>query len=225
MKNYIQKKNSEKKIFRISGIDLEIKEELPYNIEVEKVLNKVTTIIPPNMLRGIKNIKIGNFSELEDRDLDALYKDRTIYLTNYQDSNEDMLDDIVHEVAHSIEERYKTLIYSDNKIKKEFLLKRQKLKEKLEADGFYIEPEKYKSINYDQEFDMFLYKEVGYNTLEPLTVGLFYSPYAATSLREYFANGFENLFIEEESYQVLRKMCPKLFQKLIQLLTLEEEER
>ena len=60
--------------------------------------------------------------------------------------------------------------------------------------------------------------------MESLTAGLFYSPYAATSLREYFANAFENLFIKEESYQVLRKISPKLFEKLITLLTLEEKE-
>ncbi len=209
-------------MFRINGINLEIKEEMPYNINVEEVIDKVTTIIPANMLSLIKNIKIGNFPALQDRDLDALYKDNTIYLTNFQDSNEDMLDDIIHEVAHSVEEKYHSLIYSDDKIEKEFLLKRKHLKRKLESEGFFIDDKKYKMLRYDREFDIFLYEEVGYDALETLTAGLFYSPYAATSLREYFANGFENLFIEEESYQILRKMCPKLFEKLIQLLSMEE---
>lgn len=223
MKNYIQTKNSQKKMFRTNGIDLEIKDEIPYNIDVEEVLNKVAAIIPINMLSSIKNIKVGNFLVLQDRDLDALYKNNTIYLTNFQDSNEDMLDDIIHEVAHAVEEKYHSLIYSDNKIKKEFLSKRVQLKRKLEAEGFFIDNKKYKTVKYDREFDMFLYEKVGYNTLESLTVGIFYSPYAATSLREYFANGFENIFLEEESYQILRKMCPKLFEKLMLLLTMEEE--
>ena len=36
---------------------------------------------------------------------------------------------------------------------------------------------------------------VGYDNLNNFTNGLFSSPYGATSLKEYFANGFEEFFL------------------------------
>jgi hypothetical protein len=60
---------------------------------------------------------------------------------------------------------------------------------------------------------------VGYDRLNVITVGLFVSPYAATSLSEYFANGFENYFSGESAY--VRKISPKLYSK-IKYLTSEE---
>ena len=50
-----------------------------------------------------------------------------------------------------------------------------------------------------------------------ISANLFYSPYAVTSLKEYFANGFEAYFFYGE-YAFLEKTCPKLFNKLSALL-------
>ena len=71
--------------------------------------------------------------------------------------------------------------------------------------------------DYSREFDEFLYKKVGYPLLRTITQGLFYSPYAATSLREYFANGFENLHIKKD-YNYLQIMSPVLYYKIENLL-------
>ena len=57
-------------------------------------------------------------------------------------------------------------------------------------------------------FDHYLYNVVEYPTLSTLTTGLFYSPYAVTSLREYFANGFENYFLRDQNY--LKKDEPSI---------------
>ena len=76
--------------------------------------------------------------------------------------------------------------------------------------------EKFLQSEYDEEFDMFLYKVVGYKLLSSISSKHFYSPYAATSLREYFANGFEMLYVTKEKDQI-KKVSPKLYEKLEQL--------
>tara|TARA_B100000927_G_scaffold128332_1_gene103401 strand:- start:512 stop:1183 length:672 start_codon:yes stop_codon:yes gene_type:complete len=222
MKNYIAQKINNQNYFTVNNIEVYIKDELPLTIDCRSVINKALTIVPRKLHKFIKKINIGNFKILTDRDLDALYKDNHIYITNLQDSEEDMLDDIIHEIAHSVEEKYYSLIYSDEKIKKEFLAKRLKMEQILKNAGFYIDSNYYKNVSYDIEFDMFLYEKVGYDNLSSLTSSLFLVPYAATSLREYFASGFENIFLSEKSYQILRKISPKLFEKLIKLITIEE---
>ena len=61
-------------------------------------------------------------------------------------------------------------------------------------------------------FDSFLHKEVGYSILENAAMGLFVSPYAATSLEEYWAVGFEDYFVGDREY--LKKISPQLFNKI-----------
>lgn len=222
MKNYIIEKKSREKKYSFAGIEVSIFDPVPDDINVKGVLEKVTALVPSPLMRFINKINVGQFEILNKRDLDALYKNKTIYLTNLQKSDYDMLDDIIHEIAHSVEEEYFDLIYSDEEIRKEFLSKREKLREILENQGYKIDPKKYQSVSYDIEFDMFLYEEVGYDKLASLTSSLFLSPYAATSLREYFANGFENIFLSEKAYQILRRLSPKLFKKLVKLISLEE---
>ena len=130
-----------------------------------------------------------------------------------------MVDDIVHEIAHSVEMLFRTQLYLDEAIKKEFLGKRKRLLDILEQEGYNIYKNEFLDLDYSKAFDEFLYKDVGYPTLISLTMGLFVSPYAATSLREYFANGFENYFLGDKQY--LRKLSPYLFNKVQNIV--EEE--
>ena len=69
-----------------------------------------------------------------------MYKDGAIYISNDQDNPEDMLDDIVHEIAHSLETPYGGIIYGDTKVEKEFSFKRMKLYRILESEG--LNPDK-----------------------------------------------------------------------------------
>ena len=71
-------------------------------------------------------------------------------------------------------------------------------------------------VEYSQKLDMFFYRDVGYDALSMLTVGLFVSPYGATSLREYFANGFEEYFTGEPHN--LKKISPQLYIKFQNLV-------
>ena len=58
--------------------------------------------------------------------------------------------------------------------------------------------------------------------LNMISSNIFYSPYAATSLREYFANGFEALYYFGE-YAFLKNSCPILFTKLGELMEASDD--
>ena len=133
-----------------------------------------------------------------------------------------MLDDIIHEIAHSVEERHQSEIYADNKIESEFLQKRKTLGIFLKDQGFEVEMQYFLNPDYSRDFDEYLYQEVGYPTLAMMTSNTFYSPYAVTSLREYFANGFEAFFMREDIDR-LRNISPNLYEKILFLLSLEDE--
>jgi hypothetical protein len=47
-------------------------------------------------------------------------------------------------------------------------------------------------------------------------MGLFLSPYGATSLREYFSNAFEGYFLNDEK-EYVKKISPAVYNKLDKL--------
>ena len=127
------------------------------------------------------------------------------------------MDDLVHEVAHSVEEVYQDQIYGDGSLEREFLIKREKLWTLLSNKGFKLDLKKYLNPKYTREFDLYLYRDVGYPLLSSMAVNVFYSPYAATSLREYFATGFEAFFLREEIPR-LKTISPILYNILSELI-------
>ena len=76
------------------------------------------------------------------------------------------------------------------------------------------------SFVYDEDIDLYFYKDVGYEAMWHLINGLFPSPYSATSLREYFAIGFEEYYLGERSS--LKRDCPILFSKIKELDFMED---
>jgi len=213
---YIKQKQLQTKSFRVAGIEIFIKDQVKENVSVRRVVEKLSSLIPQPLLLNIKTIHVGQFSELESRHLQAMYKDSTIFTTNEQDSDDDLLDDLIHETAHSVEELYAGDIYGDDKLKKEFLQKRKQMWISLKNKGFETELEEFLNVQYVEDFDMFLYKEVGYPLLSSVAASLFYSPYAATSLREYFANGFEAFFMNKDINR-LKNISPILYKKISKL--------
>lgn len=219
LKNYI--KNKKQNQYTISGINVE-EHEVPENISVKKVVEKALTRIPSHLTSYIKFIKVGPYKILKDRKIQALYKNNTIYATNIQTNSSDLLDDIIHEFAHSVEEYRNEDIYGDKTVEKEFLIKRKKMWSSLKSKGMEYNLSMFLNPNYDIDFDNFLHKEIGYDTIRILTSNIFYSPYAATSVREYFANGFEAFFMREE-VQRLKNISPALYKKIIILMDKQNE--
>ena len=76
-------------------------------------------------------------------------------------------------------------------------------------------------MEYDEELDMFLYESIGYDKLSTLLGSLFISPYAATSLREYYATAFTYFYIHSD-HTPLEKNSPQVYAKL---LLINDEEK
>ena len=218
LKNTIKNRHSKTKRFVWKGVEVVIKDDIKDpSISVRNVLQKIGLKIPNNFLINVDVIYVGQFDFLNKRSIQAVYENSCIFVTNDQSSIEDMCDDIVHEIAHSLEEIYKEMIYSDGKLEREFLIKRKQLYSILRDQGLEAELVKFLEPSYQQDFDQYLYMEIGYPTLDMLGSSIFYSPYAATSIREYFANGFEAFYYYGD-FQFINKYCPELFQKLTNIM-------
>lgn len=199
------------------SVQVFIKDKLTNGVNIKKVLDIINSHLPSHLLREVESIYIGLFDDFEKKETTAAFKDGAIYVSSEQENEEDLVDDLVHEIAHSLESPYGYLIYADNKLKDEFLLKRERLYNILQADGFNPPATLMTQTEYSLEIDNYLYKEVGYDKLNFLAAsyGLFTSAYSATSLREYFANGFEYYFLE--SPQELSEISPILYKKIEEL--------
>lgn len=211
--DYLKKSSSNKNEFYLfNKIPVMVLNPLPENVSVDNLLKLIKFKIPEHLFYEIDSIFVGQFQELEQRKVKAAYLDGAIYVTNEQNSEKDIFDDIIHEVAHSLEEPYYLDIYGDDKLELEYLGKKQRLLDILRSNGYSIHYTMDTTINYNKEFDEFLYFEIGFKKLESFTRGLFISPYSVTSLSEYFSEGFENYFMKDRSY--LNKISPQLFKKV-----------
>ena len=205
--------NPSKQYTIFNSVDIIEKDPLPENVSLEQVIYKIENILPRYMFHGIDVVYIGYFQELADRQANAMYKDGALYLTNEQSSNDDIIDDIVHEIAHALEEKYGAEIYADNSVESEFLMKRKKLESILRNHGVDTSGYNFLQTAYTKEFDEYLYLNVGYAKLNTLSQGLFSSAYGITSLREYFATGFTDFFMNKSGND-LRSVSPVLYNKL-----------
>jgi hypothetical protein len=185
-------------------------------IDVERVVAKVESCIPENLLSEVEVMIIGYFEEFEDRDINAFYKDGILHISNEQDNEEDILDDIIHEIAHSLESPYGYEIYGDQTIKDEFLRKRKMLHDKLWALDYKAPLKWFMETEYDKEFDEFLFETVGKDKLRMICMGLFINAYAPVSLREYFATGFADFYLHP-NHNFLKRVSPLLYKKLLLL--------
>ena len=199
------------------GLHVYFKDEmLDDTISVESAVAKYESIIPKHLLPNIEMIVFGDFEEFHERGINAFYDSSTIYISNVQDDEADILDDLIHELSHAIEEQYGYQIYGDRKVHDEFLNKRIHLYKILWEMGFKAPKVFFQNVEFDREFDEFLHETVGYETLNNAIKGLFISPYAATSLREYFATAFTDFYIDS-NHNYLKSVSPAVYKKIIML--------
>ena len=225
MKNYIQQKHSEieslqNNFYTSSGIHVYIKDAID-NINVSKVINKIEERVPQHILSEIEMIIFGWFNEFEERSIRAFYDSGTIYISNIQSDEEDVFEDIVHEIAHAVESTYGYEIYDDGKVRDEFIRKRRYLHDILWEEGYKMPITFFIDTEFNQEFDDVLYKKIGYDKLNSYAAGIFISSYAATSLREYFATAFADFFVNP-NHNFLKKISPAVYDKIISVLYEEQ---
>ncbi len=208
------KKQHKEGIF-LDNVHIFIKDQIIGDVNLNNVLKKVKNSIPLHLFGGLDAIYVGQFKELQQKEVNAAFMDGALYISNIQQDEESMLEDIIHEVAHSLEELSTFSMYRDDSIYDEFIAKRLKLESILKSNGYNTTKQNFTKLEYDVKFDKYLYEDVGYPALHTMTVNLFCSPYGATSIREYFANGFEFYFVKDR--QLVRKISPQLYKKLVEV--------
>jgi len=211
-KNLVEHLNS---FYTPSGLHVYVKDPLiNQEINLEETIGKVEDIIPDHLRADIEMVIVGWFDEFQEQEITAFYKDGALHMSPAVVDAESLFDDAVHEIAHSVENLYGYTIYGDQNLKKEFLRKRKYLHDMLWAKGFKAPLSLFMNPEYDEELDVFLYKTVGYDKLSSICQGLFVSAYAPTSLKEYFATGFLEFYLDS-NHNFLKKTCPQLYKKLI----------
>ncbi len=196
------------------SIQIYIKDKFKNRIDLGFVIERVVSTVPHHLLKEIDSIFVGMFDEFDIRDTNAMYKDGAIYLSSDQEDEADVVDDIIHEIAHSLEVPYGGIIYGDGDLEKEFLAKRARLYDILDKEGLEPSAQLFQDPSYSIQMDDYLYKTVGYDRLNFIAASysLFTSAYSATALREYFSNGFEYYYLDNPSY--LKEICPVLHKKI-----------
>ena len=215
----VHSQNKWKKEFQLFGKMFYVETPFIGSIDVDNVINTIENSIPAIVFNEIDMIMVGEFDFLQERELEAMYKDGAIYISNSLFTNQDLVENIVHEAAHSMESAFGYYIYADQRITSEFIGKRETLKRILISHNFDVSEVEhlFADTEYNQGFDDFLHKDVGYAKLNNLTLGLVSNPYALTSLREYWASGFEKYFLGEQ--EIIKRLSPQLFNKIEGVLT------
>jgi len=208
--------------FMVNGVTVFIKDALPEHVSGEFIFDYISSRIPSYLMKNVEVIYVGQFPEMQERDINAFYENDAIYITNEQEDEMDVIDDIIHEVSHAVEHYNRELIYGDGALQREFIAKRKRLSSLLSQK--YDVPSDFNiNFEYDRAIDDFLYRDVGYDVLNEISVNIFPSGYAVTSISEYWAKGFEELFIGEKTS--LKNMCPVLYKKLLIVMKELEDEK
>jgi hypothetical protein len=212
----IKKKLKDRKLF--NKIYIWEKDAVPDEVDIDKALAIIANKIPKHFFADVEGIYIGQFPELINRNLNALFSDNAIYISNNIVDTDDLIKNITHEVAHAINESYYEIIEESDELLREFLLKRKQLKNILQINKYETKQD-FTNPEYDEQFDEYLYQQIGYPVLNTLTVNLFVSPYGATSFQEYFANGFEHYYLND--YIAVKTVSPVLYSVLSKIENLE----
>jgi len=200
------------KQYKIYGRPFIFMQPFEKDINLDFIKSKVESLTPEHFFDNVDSFFVGYVKEFfeDGREYNAMYKDDAIYLSPEQDDEKDLLDDIIHELAHAVEDKYEKKIYGDGSLEREFVAKRKYL--------YYLVGDKeydlkaYANPEYDNDFDQHLYNNIGYDKLRGVSSELFYSPYAITALREYWANGFENYLLRSRGK--LKEISPVLYNKV-----------
>jgi len=206
-----------KRFYFNRGVEFVVKDKLHDDINIEKIMGLLRSNLPISSYIGIKNVYFGEFDILTKRKLTALHHKDNIYIDSTKAKHEkDVIDDLVHEFAHRFEENNSEKIYEDGKIINEYLGKMNRLHDLItqdyDLDYFGMSYFDFINTEYDPKFDKFLYEKVGYTEIENMAPTLFIRPYAATSVREYFATGFEDYYLEGGLQ--LKKISPILYSRI-----------
>lgn len=213
--NYVKNNNKSLPEYNFGNVQVVVKDPIENDIDLASVFTKINYMVPDHFIRLIDIVYIGEFELFAEKKVNAYFLDDALYISNNQDDEEDLIDDVIHEIGHAVEKRHDEFIYADGKIEDEFILKRSRLEKILQNQGYDVEKYNFLDVEYNKDLDFFLLDEVGYDALSLLSVALFLNPYSATSLNEYFSNCFLEFYLEGSVS--LKQLCPYVYKKLIVL--------
>ena len=210
------KKAQDRNEYMLFNVPVYVINKFPSNIKINNILDSVKDIIDEKYLDGLETIYIGDFKDLNRRDIQSMLKDGAIWISSNNVKNiitePLVVENIIHEVSHLLEEKYQSQIYGDGKLEREYNSKKNRLFHILKNEGYDIDLDLFFSDDMLKEFDNFLYRVVGYDKISLLTAGLFISPYSITTVREYFATGMLDYLTDDESY--VKEISPTLYSKI-----------
>ena len=100
LKEYIKKSHSkatkkQKHYTMSNNTDVFIKDSLPEGFDLNYVLKKVEASIPSYLMHNVDTIYVGEFEELNNREIQAMYKDSAIYLSSFKNSNIPVSEEVI----------------------------------------------------------------------------------------------------------------------------------
>ena len=103
--NWIKESYNKSKIlkdhYKLHNIEVFIKDKLPEGVNFDLCLKAVAKLIPARLLSGVDIIYVGQFDFLKKRNLNAIYDAGAIYITNAQENDQDIINDIIQSFMHS----------------------------------------------------------------------------------------------------------------------------
>ena len=133
---YVKSQNNNLMNQKIGAFNIVFKDKFVDEINFKSVFETITSMLPEHYVEKIDVVYVGEFEFFKNKDINASYMDGAIYVSPHQDDEQDLLDDIVHEISHSLEEAYSDIIYGDQQIKDNFLHKREILERDLRHHGY-----------------------------------------------------------------------------------------
>jgi len=167
VRDYIlETSNVEKEEFLAFGnVEVKVVHPLPEDVSLAKVLHMISGLLPKAYYRDITKIQVGDHPKFADKEFNAMYQDGVLYVSPDQDNEEDMIDDIIHETAHHLEVIALQEIYSDEKVKSEFLKRRKELRYELASEGYSVNEYDFGNLKF---FILFLSSSWRNSLLNPL---------------------------------------------------------
>jgi len=211
----------QRRIHKIHNTYITLLNPLPKHIDIEASIAGLKAL-PSWMFDLIDGIYIGKAQFFDDKHVEATYIDGSIYVTSELEHVFDLANNILHELAHAAEARYRNELYSDGSIEEEFLKKRKHVFQLL--NDYNIETMSFDFWNnteYNEKFDNHLMNELTYERIDSIAEGVLSYPYAITDIHEYFATAFEIWF--NESPKKASQFHPVVAKKIEELFIMKGE--
>ena len=123
--NYVKTRNKSLPEYQFGSFQVLVQSPISEDIDISLVFEEVNNLFPEHFLRLIDVVYIGEFEFLDKREINAMYADGALYISNVQDNESDLKDDIVHEIAHAVERNNDEAIYGSGLLQNEFIAKRK----------------------------------------------------------------------------------------------------